>query len=247
MERFTATGKSAPRILSRLLCRLLAVSLLTGAVGAGVSVPARAAATHNNGPQVSGFARVGNQPHRALHPDGGQPSTKGVIVWTNRTDDGSEHLLVARADGSHQRSLTAAVPDGSDIDAQISPDGSWVAYEHATPDTSTIHLVRPDATHDHGVDLGCVDPCIGVGSPTWLSNSRIAFSLVKGPIDPQTGNAASVVLWSARLDGSDVRRLSQPGIEGIFEDTYLRVSPRLPDVQARPDYRHRLGTANSRI
>ena len=39
-----------------------------------------------------------------------------------------------------------------------------------------------------------------------------------------TGIAASAVIWSSRIDGSDVRRLSQPGIDGTFEDSYLRIS-----------------------
>jgi Tol biopolymer transport system component len=155
---------------------------------------------------------------------GDLPSTKGIIVWTNRTPSGAEHLLIAKADGTRQRVLTPAVADADDLNAQVSPDGSWVAYEHDLPDTASIHLVRPDGTRDHVVDVGCLDPCVVAAQPTWLSESRIAFTLVKGPFDPVTGNAASAVLWSARLDGSDVRRLSPPGIDGQLEDGYLHVS-----------------------
>src|SRR3954470_24982079 len=90
----------------------------------------------------------------------GQPSTKGIIVWTNRTPAGSEHLLIARADGSGQRVLTPALPDVDDLNAQVSPDGAWIAYEHDNPDVGSVHLVRPDGTHDHAVDVGCVDPCV---------------------------------------------------------------------------------------
>lgn len=164
-------------------------------------------------------------PAHATNSHGELPSTKGVIVWTNRVSAGSEHLLIARADGSHQRSLTPALPDTGDIDAQVSPSGSWIAYEHDTQDSANIHLVRPDGTQDHVVDVGCVDPCVVAGSPTWLSETRLAFALVKGPFDPQTGNAASAVLWTSDLDGSDVRRLSTPGIDGIYEDAYVHVSP----------------------
>jgi Tol biopolymer transport system component len=164
-------------------------------------------------------------PSATAVPRGGQPSTKGVIVWTNRASAGSEHLLIASADGSHQRSLTAALPDTGDIDAQISPTGSWIAYEHDTADTADVRLVRPDGTRDHVINVGCVDPCVAAAAPTWLSNTRLAFVLVKGPFDPQTGNAASAVLWSSRLDGSDIRRLSQPGIDGTYEDAYVHVSP----------------------
>jgi Tol biopolymer transport system component len=155
---------------------------------------------------------------------GAGPSTKGVIVWTTRADDGSEHLLVARADGSHQHQLTPSIPDTFDIDAQVSPSGAWVAYERDLPDSAEVRMVRPDGTGDHVVDLGCVDPCVVSGTPTWLSSSRIAFVLVSGPFDPVSGAPASAVLWTARPDGTDRRRLSQAGIDGFYEDAYARVS-----------------------
>ena len=74
---------------------------------------------------------------------GTQPSTEGIIVWTNRTPSGAEHLLIARADGTRQRVLTPAVADADDLNAQVSPDGSWVAYEHDLPDTASIHPSVP--------------------------------------------------------------------------------------------------------
>ena len=158
--------------------------------------------------------------------DGPTATTHGVIVWTQRTGDGPEHLLIARADGSHQRALTPAIPDRKDIDAQISPGGDWVAYEHvnlAMPSTETIHLVRPNGENDHVLDVGCVDPCVAVDAPTWLSDRQIGFLKVIGPINDQ-GNATSAVLWTVRLDGSHPRRLSEPGIDGVYEDRYARLS-----------------------
>jgi hypothetical protein len=79
---------------------------------------------------------------------------------------------------------------------------------------------------DRAIDLGCVNPCTATASPTWLSNKRIAFTRVSGPNDPTTGNAASVALYTARIDGGQVRRLSEPSADGVFEDAYLRVAPR---------------------
>jgi Tol biopolymer transport system component len=160
-------------------------------------------------------------PASASASTGGAPSTRGVIVWTDRTDAG-DHLMIARADGSHARTLTPVIPGESDIDAQISPDGRWVVYEHDTADTAVVRLVRPDGSDDHQVNIRCVDPCVAVGQPTWLSNSRLAYIRVDGPFD--TGFAASGVLWTSRLDGSRERRFSEPGIDGHFEDTYLHVS-----------------------
>jgi hypothetical protein len=152
------------------------------------------------------------------------PSTHGVIVWTNRADDGSEHLMIARANGSHSRALTPSIPDTFDVEAQVSPAGRWIAYEHDTAENASIHLVRPNGRDDHLLDVGCVDLCVVAASPTWLSNSRLAFTLVKGPFDEQTGAPASVALWSARVDGSHVRRLSDPASDGIYEEARLRVS-----------------------
>jgi hypothetical protein len=154
----------------------------------------------------------------------GQPSTRGVIVWTHRVDDSSEQLLIARADGSHQRALTPSVSGNFEIDAQVSPGGRWVAYEHDSPGSETIHLVQPNGEGDHALDVGCVDPCFGSDGPTWLSNRRIAFLRVVGPFDPVTGNAVSAVLYSVRIDGTHLRRLSEPGIDGVYEDRYARVS-----------------------
>jgi hypothetical protein len=150
---------------------------------------------------------------------------RGIIVWTQRTPSGPERLMVAHADGSHARALTTAEPDSVDIDAQVSPDGRWVAYEADLPEGASVHLVHPNGRDDHVLDVGCVDPCVVVAGPTWMSNNQLAFALVEGPFDEETGAAASAALWSARLDGSRIRRISEPSIDGKFEDSYLHVSP----------------------
>ncbi len=151
------------------------------------------------------------------------PSTAGFIVWSNRAADGSEHLVIARADGSHPRNLTTPAPDIKDADAQISPDGRWIAYQRDHGEVETIRLVHPDGRDDHALDLGCVDPCDAVASPTWLSKRRIAFTrVVNGTPDPDTG---SVTLYTAQIDGQNVRRLSEPGTDGVYEDGYLRAAP----------------------
>ena len=156
---------------------------------------------------------------------GSRPSTEGIIVWTTREASGSEHLMVARADGSHQRVLTPELADVGDVDAQISPDGSWVAYERDTPDTASVRLVRPDGRQDHPVDVGCSHPCVAAVGPTWLTTTRLSLALVLAPFGPPNDSAASAVLWTARRDGSHLRRLSQPGIDGVYEDIWARRAP----------------------
>ena len=65
-----------------------------------------------------------------------------------------------------------------------------------------------DGRGDHVVDVGCVNPCKAAAGPTWLSNERIAFTLVSGLSNPNNGE--SIALYTARIDGRNVRRLSEP-------------------------------------
>jgi Tol biopolymer transport system component len=98
-------------------------------------------------------------------------------------------------------------------------------YEHDTPQTSTVRLVRPDGSGAHDIPLPCSDPCSGIsGGPSWLTNHRIAYVVVvNGPIDA-AGNAASVAVFTARPDGSDARRFSRRD-EARFGYSNLRLSP----------------------
>jgi len=148
----------------------------------------------------------------------------GFIVWTHRAAPGSEHLRIARPSGRGARDLTDPITDTIDFDAQVSPDGRWIAYERDTEDSSVgeVRLVRPDGTGDHALDVPCVDPCVAVVNPTWLSDNRLAVSTVSGPFD--TGNATSVPLWTVRRDGSQLRRFTSRSADGVFEDNYLRMS-----------------------
>jgi Tol biopolymer transport system component len=181
---------------------------------------------------LSGLAAAGliasavTPPLATAASGGRRPTHQGLIVWTNRSADGSsEHLVVARGDGSRQRDLTPAVEGVIDVNAQASPRGTWIAYEHNFPDGAEIRLVRPSGARDHALDVGCTDPCVAVAAPTWLSNKRLAFTMVFGPFDDQTGAPAAAVLWTARLDGSGAHRLSQQGIDGVYEESRARLSP----------------------
>jgi Tol biopolymer transport system component len=149
----------------------------------------------------------------------------GVIVWTHRAAEGSEHLLIARADGSRQRVLTTPQPDTVDLDAAISPNGRWVLYGRETPTGFHTRIIGVDGRHDRAIDLRCSDPCAGTTTATWLSNEWIAYNKVVGPFDQPNESARSAVLWTARTDGSGIRRLSKPGIDGLYEDKFARPSP----------------------
>ena len=62
-------------------------------------------------------------------------------------------------------------------------------------------------------------------APTWLrGGGRLAYTPVIGPFDQVNGSATSAVLHTSRLDGSGYERLSQPGIDGAFEDYHAHFS-----------------------
>ena len=112
-----------------------------------------------------------------------EPSTSGSIVWSNRAADGSESLLIANADGSDQRALTHAGKGEVHIDAQFSPNGKWIAYDGAaTRAPARSGSCVPTAAMTTGCPCGCKDPCLGLGTPTWISKKRLVFVKVKGPI-----------------------------------------------------------------
>jgi hypothetical protein len=152
-----------------------------------------------------------------------EPSTSGLIVWTNRAADGRESLVIANADGTGQRALTHAGKGEYHVDAQFSPNGRWIAYEAGDEDRSEVRLVRRNGTQDHRLPVGCKDPCIGIGTPTWISNKRLFFVKVKGPIVDDT--AAEALEWSVDIDGSDPFRMSDARDAGTYEDSRAQVSP----------------------
>jgi Tol biopolymer transport system component len=155
-------------------------------------------------------------------------SGKTRIVWSRFNDTFTRQQLVsARPNGNHLLALTHPAKNNYDIDASISPNGRRVAFERDVDDTtSRIALVGANGANEHSVDLGCLDPCEADLTPTWLlAEGRIAFTQVLGPEDPVTHNAASALLHTARPNGSHVRRLSAPGIEGKFEDYRAHFSP----------------------
>jgi len=87
-------------------------------------------------------------------------------------------------------------------------------------------IVNADGSGEHVLDVGRVSPCQDVNEPSWIPDgTRIAFTLVIGPFDQPGESATSAVLWTAKLDGTDVRRLSEPGIDGQLEDGHARFSP----------------------
>lgn len=150
------------------------------------------------------------------------------IVWSQFVDRSfsGARIVSARADGSDPRTLTNPGPGVRDIDPVWSPDRTQVAFERDFPDHAAVVIVNADGSGEHVLDVGCVSPCQDVNEPSWTPDgTRIAFTLVIGPFDQPGESATSAVLWTAKLDGTDVRRLSEPGIDGQLEDGHARFSP----------------------
>jgi Tol biopolymer transport system component len=148
------------------------------------------------------------------------------IVWSrnNKAFTGAT-IVSADPDGSHFRQLTHPGPNTLDVDAVISPDGRLIVFERDHPETVDVVVVDARGRHEHVVDLGCVEPCAVDLAPSWtLDGSRIVFSRVMGPFDP-AGNAQSALLYTAKPDGTDIQRLSEPGIDGIYEDYGASFAP----------------------
>ncbi len=175
------------------------------------------------GPAAASARVVVRQPPAPTHH---KRAETGRVVWTQAPDNtfAVGHLVSALPNGHDLRVITPDAPGVNDIDASFSPNGNRILYERDTPDTAVLHIVDADGTNDHVVNLGCSDTCVLDGSPTWLSSGRIAFTRLSGPFDGPNGSAASAVLYTATPDGSHVRRLSESGIDGVYEDGYAHLS-----------------------
>ena len=143
---------------------------------------------------------------------------KTRIVWSSVDSNGAvQRLVTAQPDGSDLQTLTRPqAKKTQDIDAQFSPDGMQVAFERDLDNgTSQIVLIGADGQNEHVLDLGCTDPCALDAAPTWTPTAgRIAYTPVIGPFDLVNDSARSAVLQTSTLDGSDIQRLSEPGIDG---------------------------------
>jgi len=158
-------------------------------------------------------------------------SQNGRIAWSRFTvlptlSRTSARIVTANADGSDPRELTHSTTT-LDLDPKWSPDASRIVFERQASDGhSQIAVINANGSQEHVVNMGCINPCADDVSPMWSPDGHhIAFTRVGGPFD-QDGNAASAVLWIANDDGTDARRLSEPGIDGVYEDYNARWSTR---------------------
>jgi Tol biopolymer transport system component len=158
------------------------------------------------------------------HRHGGDAN--GRIIWS-QAGETSVRIVSANPDGSHFRLLSDPPPDFFDIDPVPSPNGRRILFERDDSDgNAEIVLMRADGSRERTLDTHCADPCADDINPTWAPDGRhVVFTRVVGPFDQPNDSARSAVLWVEDLHGEHLRRLSQRGIDGVYEDYHAHFTP----------------------
>ena len=124
-------------------------------------------------------------------------------------------IFIAAPDGSGERQLTRPPAKASDDFPDVAPDGSFVAFQRCRTSCG-IYVVRSDGTGLRRIDRarGCgagrtpprCDDDIGPAiSP---DGTRVAYTRQFGRV--RRGEIAHTGIYTARLDGSDLRRVTLP-------------------------------------
>ena len=155
------------------------------------------------------------------------PKVAIVFSQLNPAGDGV-HLRIGDPLGLMSQALTMPARGVVDDHASRSPDGWLVLFERTTDHGSEVGIVH---TADPGVvtilDTGCrtTPECTAEVGPTWSSDgSRVLFTRVMGPLD-ERGNATSAALYSVKLDGTDLQRVSSPTLAQGTVEGGARFSP----------------------
>jgi dipeptidyl aminopeptidase/acylaminoacyl peptidase len=162
-------------------------------------------------------------------PSGNDGTQSTRIVWSRFVDldFSAARIVIADSHGRHVMELTHSSNGIQDINPQLSPDGRRLVFERDLPDGNTqIVVVGSDGHGERVLALGCVAPCAADLTPLWTPDGEhILFTRVVGPFDQPNGSATSAVLWRADLRGQHAVRVSEPGIDGSFEDYHASFAP----------------------
>jgi Tol biopolymer transport system component len=138
-------------------------------------------------------------------------------------------IFIAAPDGTGERRLTTPPAKGGDDYPDVAPDGSFVVFERCIR-ACALYVVRTDGTGLHRVDrgrgcslsrprAGCLDSSYAAIAP---DGKEVAFVRVSGKL--RNDRFDHVGIYRMRLDGSRLRRVSQPA-KRTAEDIEPQWSP----------------------
>jgi Tol biopolymer transport system component len=157
------------------------------------------------GPFNAGVAGTPPQPVWDLRtaswsPDGTRVAFAAAIATPGEARNGEVErgLFVVDADGSDAHQI---VPSAQILDAQWSPDGTWIAFTEANPDRPDVFIVHPDGTGLREVTSS--SDGLSSWGPVWSPDSS-ALLFVRNPEQEQFLSQ----LWFVNVDGSDLTKLT---------------------------------------
>lgn len=117
----------------------------------------------------------------------------GRIAFVSSRDHLSPSVFVMNADGTNVTRLSSGAPGFGDSNPTWSPDGSLIAYESSTADTSVLMVVAPDGSGTRPL----TEPGDGdARDPSWSPDgSRILFT---------SNRSGRNGLWTVDPDGSGI-------------------------------------------
>ncbi len=137
---------------------------------------------------------------------------------------GSNDVCSVRADGSDVRTLIVS-PDQGEADVSNAEDGTLLTYvvQPVTEDVTEIWIAETDGSNPRRIFRAGKTGVASAHDPEFSpDNQRVIFSMVNSqvppnfPAEPNANTAHDI--YSIRVDGSDLRRLSMPGPISIIPD-----------------------------
>lgn len=163
----------------------------------------------------------------------GRPNpVEGPVIPKTVVDNaGRMDVYKVRFDGSQLTQLTNT-PDGAEGDVSVSDDGSMVACTKWVFDSYDLFgakshmelwVMNSDGSNRRLALMGGDPPKAGIFDPEFSSDKqRLAFSQVNSTVSPNFPDnpAANTAhdIWTVKLDGTDKRRMTQPGPISIIPD-----------------------------
>lgn len=194
---------------------------VTAAIAAAVGLALLAVTAGSAGAWGAPLAEAGSRSSAITLP-------KVAIVFTQLNAVNGANLRIGDPLGLVSRQLTAPIPGTLDNGAIKSPDGRRVLFQRESDDgvfMAMVDLAEPGVVTI--IDSGCrtTPDCVAEVGPTWsFDGTRVLFTRVMGPFN-DNDDAISAVLYSVKLDGSDLRRISAPGTDPTYEEVGAHFSP----------------------